>query len=361
MATSVTAWSVSSKPSPPIWRTDSAAGPARRGAGLEQREHLAVVERHEAGGAHEVRLPQPPLGHGLVVVLVPEERPVQVVGADAAGHELAHGEGVRLLLHDEARAQRLHHEGDVATELLDDVEQRGDRAAACPAGRRPPSRPRRPRLAHAGCSRARSADPWRPSPWPTGCRRGTGRSDTRNTCSTLAWYGSLMFSSISFQLAGMRWCMCPRTVRARPSNTRSNQPSIVGPSHDSNGSTVGSNEANTTPWRSCTSRRRSGCSSSENVSGIPPLAADTVAERERDEGAVEAVRPLVVRAAEMPGVAVGLVAQLQPRCAHRFSSTCNSPLASRVRITERSPIDVVMKSPGSGTCAARPTKHHSGP
>jgi len=28
---------------------------------------------------------------------------------------------------------------------------------------------------------------------------------TRKTCSRLAWYGSLMFSNISFQLAGTRW------------------------------------------------------------------------------------------------------------------------------------------------------------
>ncbi|ODV42046.1 hypothetical protein AWV79_30550 [Cupriavidus sp. UYMMa02A] len=28
---------------------------------------------------------------------------------------------------------------------------------------------------------------------------------TNHVCSSPAWYGSLMFSSISFQLAGMRW------------------------------------------------------------------------------------------------------------------------------------------------------------
>ena len=28
---------------------------------------------------------------------------------------------------------------------------------------------------------------------------------TRKTCSRLAWYGSLMFSNISFQLAGTTW------------------------------------------------------------------------------------------------------------------------------------------------------------
>ena len=92
-------------------------------AGLRQQHRLAVIERHQAGGPHQVGLAQPPLAHLRRVVGIAEEGPRQIEAARVERHDLPHRQRVGLLLHDQVGPQRLHHHGGVAGELAHRVQQ----------------------------------------------------------------------------------------------------------------------------------------------------------------------------------------------------------------------------------------------
>ncbi len=66
---------------------------------------------------------------------------------------------------------------------------------------------------------------WRPLASSTILLRWSARHRpkvTNQVCSRPGWYGSLMFSCISFQLAGMRWRFTPSSFSGRSGeNTRS--------------------------------------------------------------------------------------------------------------------------------------------
>ena len=93
-----------------------------------------------------------------------------------AGHELAHRQRVRLLLHDEVRPDRLHHDGGRAGELAHRVEQArvAQREVVLHPGDVVGADDRR--AARSAARRARSAGRSCPSASSTGCRRGTART-----------------------------------------------------------------------------------------------------------------------------------------------------------------------------------------
>jgi hypothetical protein len=80
-----------------------------------------------------------------------------------------------------------------------------------------------------------------------------------------------MFSTISFQLAGIRWRSRPRTRSSRPSKTRSNQRIICGPRVSASGGVAAERVANTTPLRRATRRRSSPLAAGSKSAGMPPL------------------------------------------------------------------------------------------
>ena len=90
---------------------------------LRQRNHLAVVDRHEARGPHQVGLANAPLPQFRRVALEAEECPVEIEGMRSARHQLAHGERIRLLLHDDVGEDRLHHHRGVAAEFAHRLDQ----------------------------------------------------------------------------------------------------------------------------------------------------------------------------------------------------------------------------------------------
>ena len=92
-------------------------------ARLRKLHDLAVVYRHETRRTHEVGLSQPAPGHGLVVVGIAEEGPGQLELPGAPRDQLAHRQGVRLLLDDQVRPQRGHHHR-VLRKLAHRIEQR---------------------------------------------------------------------------------------------------------------------------------------------------------------------------------------------------------------------------------------------
>jgi len=89
-------------------------------AALRHLDHLAVVGRDVAGRAEQVRLPQPPARHLGRVVLEAEVRPDEVERADAARDDVARGERVHLLLHDQAREQRVQRDRGSVPRRLDE-------------------------------------------------------------------------------------------------------------------------------------------------------------------------------------------------------------------------------------------------
>src|SRR3546814_7797569 len=65
---------------------------------LREFDHLAVIGRHEARGAEEIGLPQPPTCHLFRVVLKAEMRPDEIEGIGTGRHDMAGRKGVDLLL-----------------------------------------------------------------------------------------------------------------------------------------------------------------------------------------------------------------------------------------------------------------------
>ena len=107
---------------PPISATHSAVGVAVDPC-LRQQHHLAVVERDQAGRPHQVGLAQAALPHLRRIVGIAEEGPGKVEVSGIARHDLPHRQRVRLLLNDQVRPQRLHHDGRVAGEFAHRVQQ----------------------------------------------------------------------------------------------------------------------------------------------------------------------------------------------------------------------------------------------
>src|ERR1700693_3919888 len=66
----------------------------RRRSALHESAHAAVLHGHVARRPDEVQLPEPPLVHLGRVVFEAEVCPVQLHGAWALRHDLAHGEAV---------------------------------------------------------------------------------------------------------------------------------------------------------------------------------------------------------------------------------------------------------------------------
>ena len=94
---------------------------------------------------------------------------------------------------------------------------------------------------------------------------------TNQVWSRPGWYGSLMFSIISFQLPGMRWRLVPSSLSSRPAKMRSSQGMICGPRYCSSGSASSLKVANTSPCSTATRSRVSPCSFRSKPGGMPPL------------------------------------------------------------------------------------------
>src|SRR5262249_10753493 len=77
----------------------------------------------EAGRAHEIGLTDAPLPQLRRLSLEAEKGPVEIERIWPACDELAHGEGIRLLLNNEVWKDRLHHHGRTAGKFGHGIDQ----------------------------------------------------------------------------------------------------------------------------------------------------------------------------------------------------------------------------------------------
>ena len=242
--------------------------------------------------------------HRLVVVGVAEERPVQVELLGTTGHELAHRQRVRLLLHDQVRPERLHHHGRRAGELPHGVEQPRVVQRQVVAERRASRR----------WPRSRCCSPrWRPARVPPGLvhphrRRVVGAEQPERHEEDVQQAGVVrVLDVLEHQLPVRRDPLAlvaeQRRARRRRRRGRTSRASSA-PRYVLERRRVDA-ESRRTPRRGArsTASGTRPCSASSKSAGMPPSARpDALAERHADQPPVEVVGPLVVRARELVGV-----------------------------------------------------------
>ena len=183
------------------WRRRSAE------AVLREFDHLAVVGRHVAGRAEQVRLAQAPPRHLGRVVGESEVGPDEVERARAARHDLARRHRVDVVLDDQAREDGLHARRVGPFHHASGTTSSTRSSCSCHVLLEAGHALRHVALAAlvAAADHRRVAAVACPC---TICERWSARHRpkvTNQVCSRPGWYGSLMFSCISFQLPGMRW------------------------------------------------------------------------------------------------------------------------------------------------------------
>ena len=312
--------SASSVSSPPISdERGRGAGIAADGrAELREPHHLAVVDRHEAR-------PGPSGSPGAAGAAASPRRRPRSRRTSSAGRTASAPRGTSWRIasvFDCCCTMRFGHIVCITTVAAPGNSRTGSssRGSLQRRGRRGTTACRRsPRL--AGCSprsrRARSAGRSRPSRCADGLSARNRPKVTRNTCSRLAWYGSLMFSNISFQFAGTPLAHVAEHARARDRRRRGRTSrASSAPRYSSSGSAAcAERREDHTVALGDRERRQSRGRASSKSSGIPPCRAPSrpltpLRNGTATRSTVEVVDPLVVRAHELVGVAARRPAEL---------------------------------------------------